>query len=49
VASAPKPRTGSSDSNNKSNVISAMASGTPRYHGRHGFTPPSHAPARGQQ
>jgi pilus assembly protein CpaC len=22
---------------------------TPRYHGRHGFTPPSHAPPRGQQ
>jgi hypothetical protein len=20
---------------------------TPRYHGRHGFTPPSHAPPRG--
>ncbi|HEX8524764.1 MAG TPA: pilus assembly protein N-terminal domain-containing protein [Tepidisphaeraceae bacterium] len=30
-------------------VMPAMASNSPRYHGRHGFTPPSHAPARGPQ
>jgi pilus assembly protein CpaC len=36
----------------KSTGSTPVASGrffTPRYHGRHGFTPPSHAPPRGQQ
>ncbi len=46
---AANPRSAIADSRTTSSGIPTMADGSPRYHGRHGFTPPSHAPARGQQ
>jgi pilus assembly protein CpaC len=49
VASAADPKSAMADSRRTNAVMPPITDGTPRYHGRHGFTPPSHAPARGQQ
>jgi pilus assembly protein CpaC len=46
---AANPKTAMADSRNTNSGVPTMPDGSPRYHGRHGFTPPSHAPARGQQ